>query len=132
MNIEKKIKILVLVLLSSFFLNSCLFFKDMGTQNLLSSEPVDDCSMGSARFTVNEVFLSLQNNSPIATPPKEGLKDIFTLNLKTCLIDSQLNPDTVIQSEDFQIVYTSNLTNKKEFVSVKTDAQGCIQWQESL
>ena len=88
-------------------------------------------------YSSNAPFIAEQITKPenlvkaINFIEKNGLKNIFIVNLSTCLKDA-FKKDNSIQEASFIIEYENKLSadNKKTKIQVTSDVNGCIRWEE--
>lgn len=132
---KNKVRVLAFSLLmacSTMFLSSCAWWERQKNTSTTTRGP-EECHAGNSPFIVNQIT-STPNDDPVTiVSGEDGLPQNFTLNLKACLRDL-IRQDTPIQNAPFVVEYYSSAENArqdiKEKISVTSDTQGCIQWQE--
>ena len=122
-----------------FALSSCSLWERLGQSNNLPStslQSIEDCNTSSrnsgSNFIVGQVEAGV-GVSAITLSYTGGLISEFKLNLKARLTDV-LDTDLPIQYASFDIEYYPNAqardNNKPTTVSVPSDSNGYIQWEE--
>ena len=107
-------------LFAALFLSACSFFT--------SAPSVIDTAVN-GDFLVGELTAP-KNLKPIVINRKEGLPESFTLNLEAC-VKYKDRSDASIPHTNFVIEYQTNFpSNKPVSFTVRSDFDGCIQWEE--
>ena len=126
-----KISSYTFLLLALVFFNSCAWWekqKRTSPTNLLS-----DDGYSQAPFVVDQVESPPNQDAVSISHGSDGLINTFTLNLKACLRD-YIKQDNPIQNIPFTIEYYKNKEDKKNAnltkITVVSNTQGCVQWQE--
>ena len=114
------------VVLAVLFLSACSIF---------NSSELSSVSIATGDFTVGELTAP-RNLKPVDKGvSKDGLPESFVLNLMACVTYTD-RPDASIPNTDFVIEYESNFQPEKgkktrrEELEVRSDPNGCIQWEE--